>query len=229
VLVLVVGWFVVRRMRPPPPKRLVVTMVSEQSAPETIEHSVTEPVEQAASGIDSVQRLESRSTNHTTTLTLTLEPSADLAVASQALLVALTAAMPRLPSSTLPATITKESRVVRYVVQGELPLVRTVRDTIRPALEVVAGVTFVRECGTRELGVNITIDGARVAANGMTVDEITHVLRSGALRGRSSIDSLRSLSLGSERGSRTLGDLATIEERDAPANVNRSTRMVCGR
>lgn len=212
-VVAVVGWVVMRRGHPPPPKRIVATIVTDPSSPEVVERSVAMRAEEAAAAIALVQRVESRSTASSVTLTVTLEPAGDVEVAAHELSAALIKAGPQFPRATSASEITRESRIVRFVVHGEVPPL-LVRDSIRPTLLGVPGVTSVAACGTRDAFVDVTLDPTRLAAFGIRPDSIELQLLGAGLATLRTVDDLRAIEVGKD--SFRLDSVATIARVEEP-------------
>ena len=156
----------------PPPS---ITIVAEAPGhdPAEVESMVTTPLEAALRSIPGIARVESRSSAGSATLTLTLDPGAEIERARAAVFERLNETRSSLPdgvTTLLAADLASRSRSTLFSVSpgtdgGASPdLLATVVDELRRELRQTPGVAAIEVCGERPLQVLIAADPERLKA-----------------------------------------------------------------
>lgn len=170
------------------PPTITVTASYPGATPKTIAETVAAPIEQEVNGVENMLYMYSQSTSDgQMTLTVSFAPGTDLDTAQVLVQNRVSIAEPRLP---------EEVRRLGIVTQKNAPDIMMVIHMISPdgsrdpvyisnyailqvqdALRRVDGVGNVRIFGAREYSMRIWLDPERIAAVGMTPDEVVAALR----------------------------------------------------
>ncbi len=216
LVVVVVGWLLVRGRKAPPPRRLVATIDVGPGSPLEAERSVAVVAERASTGLAGVDHVESRSTTSRVTLTLTLAPSADptaVGLAWSAALVGAGAELP--PSASSPQVHPTGTHAVHLFVRSDKRQDELVARTIRPALLAVPGVREVETCDVREPEVRVTLDPARLTALGVDAVAVADAIESASPSPASAAD-LGKLRVGNAASTLHVEDVAVVASTEAP-------------
>ncbi|MES2522275.1 MAG: efflux RND transporter permease subunit [Gemmatimonadota bacterium] len=178
--------------------RLTISAGWAGSAPEVIEAYLTSPLEAAAQGVRGVKKVSSRSTDGSASLTVELEPNADVQMTRLALLERIELLRTEFPPGIDPP------RVENYVPEGleEAPLLsltidgpytagtlqRMLEERINPRLTSVPGVSSISVRGGASLGVSIKYDDVLMRRLG-----ISPLLLTQAVRGARIVEALGSI------------------------------------
>jgi Cu/Ag efflux pump CusA len=162
-----------------PPFVEVQTEAAGLSASE-VEALLTVPLEEALTGSAQLETMRSRSVPGLSSILMIFEPGTDVLEARQVV-------QERLLTRTLPAVsqppvmlqpLSATSRVMLISLESdELPLIEQsvlARWKIRPALMGVPGVANVSIWGQRAQQLQVQVDPARMAAQGVTLDDVIH-------------------------------------------------------
>jgi HAE1 family hydrophobic/amphiphilic exporter-1 len=141
--------------------------------------SVTEPLEQALSGIAGVDEIQARLNSGSARLSVRFVLERDIEEAAQDVREKVAAAMRNLPPQVQPPVVTKSDPdafpILTLAVGGSFGL-RTLTEVadrqIRRALEAVNGVGEVTVAGGRAREMQITIDIEKLSALGLTIDQV---------------------------------------------------------
>jgi len=170
------------------PPTITVTASYPGATPETIAETVAAPIEQEVNGVENMLYMYSQATSDgQMTLTVSFAPGTDLDTAQVLVQNRVAIAEPRLP---------EEVRRMGVVTQKNAPDIMMVIHMLSPdgsrdpvyisnyailqvqdALRRVDGVGNVRLFGAREYSMRIWLDPERIAAVGMTPDEVVAALR----------------------------------------------------
>ena len=177
------------------------------ASPEVIEMYLTSPIEAAVQGVRGVKRVESISSDGFSSLTVELEPKADVQMTRLAILERIELLRAELPRGAI------APRVANYVPEGleEAPLLsltvngpytpgtlqRLLEERISPRLGAVAGVAAVQTRGGTDLGVAVSYDDALLRRLGISPGLIANAIN----------------------GARIVQSLGTLEQRGLIRNV----------
>lgn len=166
--------------------RLTVSAVWPGAAPEVIETYLTSPIEAAVQGVRGVRKVSSTSSDDFASLTVELEPKADVQMTRLAILERLELLRGEMPPGVSPPT------VANYVPQGlEEPVLMSLTvfgpytpgtlqklldERVSPRLTAVPGVAGARVLGGTDLGVAVTYDAIKLRRMGLSPYLLTEAL-----------------------------------------------------
>lgn len=152
------------------------------AAPETIETYLTSPLEVAVQGVRGVRRVESVSSDDFASLTIELDPAADVAMTRLAMLERIELLRPELPPGAYAPTVgnyvpegLEESPLLSLTVNGPYTpgtLQELLEEQIRPRLNAVPGVAGVSVRGGTDLGVSLSYDAAALRRVGVSPEAL---------------------------------------------------------
>jgi len=156
------------------------------AAPQTVDAEVTRLVEGAAARVPGVTLVHSVSREGGMRVHLEFRPDIDLKTAAADVREAVSRVQGSLPSAVEDLVVIKADAdatpVLRLAVSSDtLPideLTRQIADQIVPALVAVPGVADVSTFGGRQRVLRVRVDTARLAALGLTVDDVVDAVRS---------------------------------------------------
>jgi len=184
--------------------------------PTEVEDQVTKPIEEAVATVSDLEQLLSISKEGESTVVLSFQPGTDMDFAALEVREKFAKVKNQLPKEI-------EKPIIAQFQQGDVPVIivsatsdrrsteairKIVDDTMKEALKRVGGVANVEVAGGRERKILIEADQVRLAAYGISIDEMTSTL--GA-------NNLNLLSGEVERVQdrilvRMIGEFATIDE-----------------
>lgn len=148
--------------------RLQVFAMWPGAAPEVIEAYVTSPLEAAVQGVRGVRRVDSWSRDDFASLSVELEPRADVQLARLGILERIELLRPELPPGVAPPSVSnyvpeglEEAPLLQLSVSGPYTagtLQRLLEERVSPRLSAVPGVAGVQVRGGAELGVSVSYD-----------------------------------------------------------------------
>lgn len=151
---------------------------------EELERAIAIPLESALGGLPGVRRVRSTSQLGVTQVTVQFEPDADWYRARQSVIERVTQVAPSLPEEAEPPLITGVSARLNEVMEivleadpgsADLMLLRDLAELeVHNRLIAVPGVAAVERLGGYLRQFRIEIDPERMAARGITVDEVLH-------------------------------------------------------
>ena len=178
------------------------------ASPETMATAVATPLEGELSTIAGIQSMVSTSALGSTSITLTFELSRDIDAAAQDVQTAISAAQRQLPRDMpSPPRFRKvnpaDSSILYLVMHSSTLPLSTVDDyaeaQLAQRLSMVDGVAQVNVYGSQKYAVRISVDPARLAANGIGIDQVQQAIAAanvnrptGALNGSRQLLSIRS-------------------------------------
>ncbi|MFI2365889.1 efflux RND transporter permease subunit [Promicromonospora sp. NPDC019610] len=169
-----------------PSLQLPTGIVSAQypgSSPEVVEEQVTDVIEEAIASVDGVASVRSTASTGISLTTVELTYGTDMESATQRLQTAVAGVQQALPEDVEPQVTTgsvDDVPVVQMAVSGDKSpnaLASTVEDVMVPALKEVDGVRSVAVTGQSETEVRILPDQDKLAAAGLTAEDLTTVLQ----------------------------------------------------
>ncbi|MGW2093108.1 efflux RND transporter permease subunit [Promicromonospora sukumoe] len=161
----------------------IVSAVYQGSSPEVVEEQVTDVIEEAVTSVDGIASVRSTASTGISLTTVEFTYGTDMESATQRLQSAVAGVQPTLPDDVEPQVTTgsvDDVPVVQMAISGDKSpnaLASTVEDVVVPALEEVDGVRAVAVTGQSETEVRILPDQGKLAAAGLTADDLTTVLQ----------------------------------------------------
>ncbi|MBM3235389.1 efflux RND transporter permease subunit [Candidatus Poribacteria bacterium] len=169
----------------------VVTVITRYSgvSPEDVENMVTRPIEEAVSTVNNVKKVSSVSSEGLSMTTVELEWGTNLDFAAQDMRDRIDLVADFLPDDISRPIVYKFDLsmmpAIYYAVTAEkmAPVqFRTyVEDTIKDQIEQVDGVAAVMVYGGREREIQVKVDRSKLAAYGLSINQLVQVLQFGNL------------------------------------------------
>src|SRR4051794_25857869 len=166
---------------------VTVTAVYPGASAESVEASVTRPIEDAVAGLGGVKTITSSSQTNLATITVEFQEGTNVDVAASDVQQRVSGVQRTLPDEVEPPSYARldfnDVPVLSLAVTtpgGADPLVlyRIANDTIRPGLETVEGVGRVVVVGGQVPEVHVDILPDRLQAYGLTISEVTSAVQS---------------------------------------------------
>lgn len=193
--------------------QLTVSAQWQGASAELIETYITSPVEEAIQGVRGVSKTSSTSGERGSSITVELEPDADVQLTRLAIHERLELLRSSLPAGVQPPTVSNyvpeeldEEPLLRYSLSGPYTpgtLTRLAREQLTPRLTAVPGVSNVQPFGSAELGISVSYDVQRLRQL-----DITPTLLSNALASARLVQSLGEQKIGAQ--------VITVVLRDQP-------------
>src|SRR5438128_492744 len=146
-----------------------ITTLREMADPETMDYDVTDIIEDAISGVEGIDYIQSQSLEGTSVVTIFFHLHRDVDVAMQDVQNAVSAAMSRLPNDIDPPTISKVNfnkfPVMWLSIHGGKPireLNQFVDDYLKQIVQTIPGVGGVMYGGLRPRTMRIWLDKAKL-------------------------------------------------------------------
>lgn len=163
---------------------VMVTVVQSGAAPTEMETQITRPIEDAMTGISGLRHITSTVSLGVSTTVIQFEIGVDLQRAVDDVRTAVERTRNVLPTGIEPPTVTRldqsDQPILTYAVSApgmtDVDLSWFVDDTVSRAVQAVHGVSQVRRVGGVEREINVTLDPAQLAANGITAAAISNAL-----------------------------------------------------
>ena len=211
------------------PPVVAVTTVLPGAAPEVVETSVTQPLEDQLIAIEGVKHLVSNSREQVSSITVEFNLDRDVDVAANDVRDRVARARDDLPADAEEPVVAKRdadaSPIMWLALFGDKFSqidISTIAETqVQDRLAKLPGVSEVLIAGEKRLSMRVWIDNSRLTAHGLTVADVQAALT----RENVDLPSGRVEGLDREFTIRTLGELTTVEEYEAlaVANVNDQT------
>ncbi|MGK5678962.1 efflux RND transporter permease subunit [Actinoplanes sp. URMC 104] len=225
-----------------------VTATLPGAGPEIIQDQITEPLEDAAKGLDGIDSVTSTTREGIATVTVAFVFGTDIDNAVNQLTTAVNRVQPTLPDNVTPTVFAGGTDDIPAIVLaasgsgGESQLLDRLNDTVVPELNAIEGVRDTQITGARSAQVVITPDLAKLTAAGVNPQSLTTVLQqngvsvpAGAVTEGSrsltvqvgspltSVDQLEQIYLTGSRGPVRLGSVASVESKlPAPTSYTRT-------
>ena len=198
------------------PPVVAVTTVLPGAAPEVIETSVTQPLEDQLIAIEGVRHLTSLSREQVSQITVEFELDRNVDEAANDVRDRVARARNKLPEDVEEPVVAKRdadaSPIMWLALSGEhmsqLELSTLAETQIQDRLAKLPGVSEVIIAGERRFSMRIWIDNSRLTAHNLTIDDVAAALQ----RENVDIPSGRVESLDREFTVRTLGELSTAPD-----------------
>jgi multidrug efflux pump len=192
------------------PPIVSVTTVYPGAAPDVVETSVTEPLEDQLIGIEGVKHITSLSREQVSGITVEFELSRDVDLAAADVRDRVARARNELPEDVEEPVVAKQdadaSPVLWLALSGggdQIAVSRLAEDLVQDRLAKLPGVASVFIAGERRMAMRVWIDNDRLTSFQLTVDDVAAALR----RENVDIPSGRIEGPGREFTVRTLGEL----------------------
>jgi cobalt-zinc-cadmium resistance protein CzcA len=163
--------------------RVEVIAVAPGFVPEEVEQLVTYPLEQSLMGLPGAEGVRSMSKYGIALITVPFKDGTDLYLARnlvQARLNDAAASLPAGTEATMGPIATPLGEVYQYTIRSDsmsLLELKALHDyVIRPRLRSVPGVSEVNSWGGLIAQVQVTVDPARLAARGLTIEDVHRAL-----------------------------------------------------
>ncbi len=197
VLILVLGLaaFPALPIRHYPDVELPVVSISAVwfgASPETVETSLTEPLEQGLSGIEGIKSVSSSSAFSTSMINIEFEAGRDLDVAASDVSNAVQAVVGQLPPEAEPPVISKAfsggtSALSWNAVSADdswtaVDLTDLVDRMVKTPLQLIPGVARVMMVGGRRYAMRVWLDPARMASRGVEPADVRRAIRENNLQ-----------------------------------------------
>ncbi|HET8649849.1 MAG TPA: efflux RND transporter permease subunit [Gemmatimonadales bacterium] len=167
--------------------KLQISVAWPGASAELVETYITAPIEAVVQEVRGVHQISSESAENSASLTIELEPHANVQLTRLGILERLEVLRPDLPSGSSPPSVSnyvpeelEEAPLLVYTVSGPYTagaLGRLVRETIDPQVSAIPGVAGVRAYGGAEIGVAVTYDAQRARQIGVTPAALSQALR----------------------------------------------------
>ena len=189
-----------------------VTTVYPGAAPEVVEASVTEPLEDELIGIEGIKHLTSNSREQVSAITIEFELSRDADLAAADVRDRVARARSRLPADIDEPIVAKQDADAQAVVwlalyggRDQIELTHIAENLVQDRLAKLPGVGVVMIAGERRMSMRVWIDNDRLTSYLLTVADVDAALR------RENVDIPSGRIEGTEREFtvRTLGELDT--------------------
>ncbi len=195
--------------------RVSITTQYEGVAPEEIETLITRPIEQTTSTVEGIERITAVSSEGLSRVELQFAWGTELSEALDDVRVAIDRVRVRLPEDADPPSIFKfdlASVPIAFLgVTGQgdpRRLKYLAEEDFSRALERVPGVASVSADGGRDREIRVALDGERLAALGITAEQVATVLA----RENRTVSAGDVLASGHEVVIRTAGEFETVAE-----------------
>ena len=215
-----------------------VTATLPGAGPEIIQDQITEPLEDAAKGLDGIDSVTSSTREGIATVTVAFVFGTDIDQAVNQLTTAVNRVQPTLPDNVTPTIFaggTDDIPAIVLAASGggdESALLDKLNATVVPELNAISGVRDTQITGARAAQVVITPDLPKLTAAGVTPQAITTVLQQNGISvpagsvnegSRSltvqvgspltSVDQLKQVYVAGSKGPVQLGSVATVESK----------------
>jgi HAE1 family hydrophobic/amphiphilic exporter-1 len=164
--------------------RVSVTATIEGADPEVMEEDVTEVLEEQLNTIAGVKRLESRSRQGLSTISVEFDFGTDLDAATQDVRDRVARARWELPKELEPPVVEKLDisgfPIMWLPIMTERSAVEAseyVKDHVKPQVETVPGVAGIEVFGRMDRQIRIWIDGEALRARGLAATDVISALR----------------------------------------------------
>ncbi len=197
------------------PPVVSVTTVFPGAAPEVVETSVTQPLEDQLIGIEAVKHLTSTSREQVSTITIEFELDRDLEAAANDVRDRVARSRRQLPEEVEDPVVAKRDSDANAIMwlgvsaanYSQIELSQIVETQVQDRLAKLAGVSDILISGERRYSMRVWIDNARLTARGLTIADVTEALR----RENVDIPSGRVEGTDREFTVRSLGELRSVE------------------
>src|SRR5262245_35675847 len=162
-----------------------VTTSNAGAAPENVETEITDRIEAAVNTVSGIDELRSSSTEGQSRVTITFDLAKDPDVAAQEVRAKVDPVIRRLPDTADPPAVQKQdpdsNPIILFSISAPMAateLTTYIEQNVQKRLETVNGVGEVVLFGSRRREIHISIDPNRLAAYGLSTNDVANALRS---------------------------------------------------
>ncbi|HEX5110677.1 MAG TPA: efflux RND transporter permease subunit, partial [Vicinamibacterales bacterium] len=162
-----------------------VTTANAGAAPENVETEITDRIEAAVNTVSGIDELRSSSTEGQSRVTITFDLAKDPDVAAQEVRAKVDPVIRRLPDTADPPAVQKQdpdsNPIILFSISAPMAateLTTYIEQNVQKRLETVNGVGEVVLFGSRRREIHISIDPDRLAAYGLSTNDVANALRS---------------------------------------------------
>ena len=196
------------------PPVVSVTTIFPGAAPEVVETSVTQPLEDTLIGIEGVKHLTSSSREQVSTISIEFALDRDLEAAANDVRDRVARSRGQLPEEVEDPVVAKRDSDANAIMwlgvssdsYSQIELSQIVETQVEDRLAKLKGVSDILVSGERRYSMRIWIDNPRLTARGLTIADVTDALR----RENVDIPSGRVESTDREYTVRSLGELRSV-------------------
>ncbi len=160
------------------------------ASPETIESTITEPLEEVLNGIEGIRSIDSQSAFGSSSINVEFEAGTDLDIAATDVSNAILRAVDRLPDDARRPVVRKagaNSRPIMFInVYGDayspVDLTDFADRIVRTPLQLLPGVAQAIIGGERRYAMRVWLDPARMAARGVDALDVRNAIRESNLQ-----------------------------------------------
>jgi len=160
------------------------------ASPETVEATITEPLEQVLNGIEGIRSIDSQSAFGESSINIEFEAGTDLDIAATDVSNAILRAVDRLPDDARRPVVRKAGANARPIMflnifgEGYSPVdLSDIADRIvRTPLQLLPGVAQAFVAGERRYAMRVWLDPARMAARGVDALDVRNAIRESNLQ-----------------------------------------------
>ncbi|MBN1586093.1 MAG: efflux transporter outer membrane subunit [Candidatus Omnitrophica bacterium] len=189
----------VRELPDVDPPIVNVTSVYPGASAQIVETQVTEPLEEAITTIEGIKTLTSQSREQASLITIEFDLSRDVELAAQDVRDRISRVRGKLPDDLDEPVVAKQDADAQPSMwvalnsdrYSTLELTKLAEDLFKDPIQVVPGVSSVIIGGAKRFAIRIWLDSKKMAAHGVTVQDLEQALReqsverpSGLLEGR---------------------------------------------
>ena len=167
-----------------------ITTVYLGASAQTVESSITEPIEQALNGVDGIRSIVSESRFGGATVTIEFDVGRDLDLAATDVSNAVQRAMDRLPDEARRPVVRKSSADARPIIWlqvrsdeiSPLDLTDIADRYVKTPLQILPGVAGILVGGQRTYAMRVWLDPERMAARGVDPNAVRRAIRDNNLQ-----------------------------------------------
>ncbi len=170
------------------PPVVVITTAYPGASPSEVENTVTKPIEDAVSGLDKIDRVNSTSQEGLSFVTIEFIQSADIDVALQDAQRRVNGILATLPEDVRPPVLSKialdEIPVLRLGATSSLApreFFQFLKDHVQPQIARIAGVGQVVLVGGEEREIRVNLDADKVRSYGLSIAQVTGAIKASNL------------------------------------------------
>jgi len=193
---------------------VTVTTVLPGADPETIERTVTEPLEEALNTLSGLDTLRSINVENVSQVVVRFDLERDVNVAAQDVRDRVQATLSRLPREIRTPVVEKFDigaiPVVELALSSPLPIERLTKvaeDVVKPALQQIPGVGSVTLIGGQGREIAIVVDPALTKGYGLAPSDVVAAIRAQSI----DVPGGRTLESGIERTVKVAGEARSVE------------------
>jgi hydrophobic/amphiphilic exporter-1 (mainly G- bacteria), HAE1 family len=193
---------------------VTVTTILPGADPETIEKTVTEPLEEALNTLPGLDTLRSINVENVSQIVVRFDLERDVDVAAQDVRDKVQATLARLPRESEVPVVQKFDigavPVVTLAFSGPLPieqLTQVAEDVVKPGIQQIPGVGSVTLLGARKREITVVVEPALAKGYGLSATDVVAAIRAQSI----DVPGGRTLEVGVERTVKLAGEARSVE------------------